>query len=246
MQERTGDAVHPDRTAKVWTRLHELAQREGKPVSIRHTCLVCAQAVSAVGAGLSLAPKGGLAEPMYATDERCRELEELQFTLGQGPSVEAMREGSLVVSTDLTDSATQRRWPAFALEATRRGVKSMVAVPIQAGAIRLGVLDCYREQAGAPSGDELAEALVCADAALVLTAQRPEELDSALAELLDLGFSQHQAHVHQAAGMVSVQLDVGIADALARLRAHAYAIERPLTEVAADVVARRFRFGPPP
>jgi len=51
--------------------------------------------------------------------------------------------------------------------------------------------------------------------------------------------------VHQATGMISVQLEVSLAEALVRLRAHAYANDRPLNEVAADVVARRLRLEDP-
>jgi hypothetical protein len=50
------------------------------------------------------------------------------------------------------------------------------------------------------------------------------------------------AVVHQATGMIIVQLGVTAAVALARLRAHAYAHDRRLREVASDVVARRLRF----
>ena len=55
----------------------------------------------------------------------------------------------------------------------------------------------------------------------------------------------YRAEVHQASGMISVQLNVSLAEALVRLRAHAYAQERPIAEVAADVVARRLRFEEP-
>ncbi len=48
--------------------------------------------------------------------------------------------------------------------------------------------------------------------------------------------------VHQAAGMVSIQLAVNVGDALVRLRAHAFGTDRPLIAVAHDVVARRLRF----
>ena len=44
--------------------------------------------------------------------------------------------------------------------------------------------------------------------------------------------------------MVAAQLSSDVGDALARLRAHAYAEDRTLTSVAADVVARRLRFDP--
>jgi hypothetical protein len=50
--------------------------------------------------------------------------------------------------------------------------------------------------------------------------------------------------VHQASGMIAVQLGVGVGEALVRLRAYAFANDRRLTEVAADVVGRRLRFDP--
>ena len=56
----------------------------------------------------------------------------------------------------------------------------------------------------------------------------------------------HQAQVHQATGMIIVQLGVPAETAFARLRAYAYAHDRPLGEVARDVVQRRMRFDPDP
>src|SRR5437763_51787 len=53
-----------------------------------------------------------------------------------------------------------------------------------------------------------------------------------------------QSEVHQATGMITVQLGVTVAVALVRLRAYAYAHDRRLRDVAADVVARRLRFDP--
>ena len=48
--------------------------------------------------------------------------------------------------------------------------------------------------------------------------------------------------VHQASGMVAVQLGVSVGEALLRLRAYAFANDRLLAEVAEDVVGRRLRF----
>src|SRR5438270_521228 len=48
--------------------------------------------------------------------------------------------------------------------------------------------------------------------------------------------------VHQATGMVKVQLGISVEDAFLLLRARAFASERPLREVATDVVERRLRF----
>ena len=53
-------------------------------------------------------------------------------------------------------------------------------------------------------------------------------------DLLGAGFVLYQAQ-----GMVMVQLGVSLGEAMSRLRAHAFAENRPLGDVAADVVARR-------
>lgn len=85
--------------------------------------------------------------------------------------------------------------------------------------------------------------LICADAVLMLSLDG-DGLSRSLTELLDAEFIEHRAQVHQAAGMMSVQLGVGITDAMVRLRAHAYTHDRPLAAVATDIVARRLRFPP--
>jgi AmiR/NasT family two-component response regulator len=53
----------------------------------------------------------------------------------------------------------------------------------------------------------------------------------------------NRAVVHQAAGMISVQASVAVDDALALLRARAFSDNRPINEVAVDVVRGDLRFG---
>jgi hypothetical protein len=53
-----------------------------------------------------------------------------------------------------------------------------------------------------------------------------------------------RAEVHQATGMISVQLGVSLEEAFVRLRAHAFANGAALGDVAGEVVGRRLRFGP--
>lgn len=56
--------------------------------------------------------------------------------------------------------------------------------------------------------------------------------------------SEHLVEVYQAQGMVMVQLNGTLAQALIRMRTHAHAHNRRLGAVATDVVARRLRFDP--
>jgi len=60
------------------------------------------------------------------------------------------------------------------------------------------------------------------------------------AELLDMGADR--IVIHQATGMIAAQLNDTTSNALARLRAAAFASGRPMYDIAQDVVERRMRF----
>jgi hypothetical protein len=79
---------------------------------------------------------------------------------------------------------------------------------------------------------------VAAELILMMQAQAPPGV---LPIELEAG-ADFQYVVHQASGMVAVQLGVGVGEALVRLRAYAFAQDCPLTAVAGDVVGRRLRF----
>jgi len=176
-------------------------------------------------------------------------LEEVEFTLGQGPSLDCVTAGTPVLVADLADAGA--RWPAFAPAAVDLGVRAVFALPLRIGAISVGVLLAYRVTAGSLRGGQLLDALALADTLTVLLLRRARgEPGRAIADGAEPGPgwaapTTHRAEVHQATGMISVQLEVSLAEALVRLRAHAYANDRPLNEVAADVVARRLRLEDP-
>jgi hypothetical protein len=197
--------------------------------------------VDAIVAGLGTGPEGVvLAWGGKATSAA---LEDAQFTLGQGPSPEAATGGSPVLVPDL--AGAQERWPAFTPAALGLGVGAVFAFPLRIGAISVGVLLAHRTVPGPLSIEQLADALALADAVTVLVLHcvpaAGAPADAAWARPRP-GWEQpptHRAEVHQATGVLSVQLDVPLAEALVRLRAHAYATDRPISEVAADVVAHR-------
>ena len=87
--------------------------------------------------------------------------------------------------------------------------------------------------------------LFYADAVLMLALDERGGLAAGAVDLLDAGFTGRRAEIHQAVGMVSVQLGVSLTDALVALRARAYAEGRAIAQVAADVIARRLSFAPP-
>jgi hypothetical protein len=137
----------------------------------------------------------------------------------------------------------QARWPEFAPLALARGVAAIFAIPVGSGAARVGVLCLYRDQADALSREQLDAVLLYADAAMMLALDDRGGLAPGAADLIGPSFSARRAEVHQATGMISVQLGISLTDALVTLRARAYADSRPLSHIAADVVGRRMLFG---
>jgi hypothetical protein len=155
--------------------------------------------------------------------------------------VEAYKEDRVVLEPDLAEPITPR-WLAFSRPAVEAGAKAVFAFPLRVGSVRLGALDLYRDQPGPLSNDQLGDALAMADvAAQWILDSQADAPPGTVSETLDADADFHFA-VHNAAGMVSVQLNVSIAEALVRLRAAAYGSGRSLDELAQDVIARRTRF----
>jgi hypothetical protein len=201
----------------------------------------CARALPVSGVGLALMTDDGPAGTVAATDGSALLLEDLQFTLGEGPCVDASGSGRPVLEPDLAATA-QRRWPAFADSALAAGVAAVFAFPLRVGAIRVGVLDLYRDSPGVLSSGELADALSFADAAtLLLLHEQTRGSDDGQQGNAPSVFDD-RAEVHQATGVISVQARVGLAEALLLLRARAYADQRPTGEVARDVLAGTLDF----
>ena len=177
-----------------------------------------------------------MSEPLSATDELSARLEELLLTTGEGPGADDFMFGSPMLIPDL--APVTERWPGFAPAAVAAGARALFAFPLQAGAIRAGVLSLYRARPGPLTPAQLADALVFADIALQLLLDSYAGISgSAGYRPLD-GLSDSRAEVYQATGMISVQLGVSLEEAFVRLRAHAFAVSTSLGGVADDRVPR--------
>jgi AmiR/NasT family two-component response regulator len=120
----------------------------------------------------------------------------------------------------------------------------MFALPLRVGAARFGALTLYRDRPGPLGEGVLADALAMADVVCEITLRLQAQMPpGSLHQALDQ-LAAKRAVVYQATGMILVQLDVGLEEAVVTLRTRAYAAGRPVGEVAADVVARRLRFDP--
>jgi GAF domain-containing protein len=206
-------------------------------------CQACVDGLDVDGASISLLTASVARETLWATDPVAELLEDLQFTLNEGACVEAAATGDPVLVPDIRHGSESARWPIFAPAVTEQTpIRALFALPLQWGAVNLGVLDLYRTVPGALSQIQWRDALAATDtAALMILGQRTDPGDDG--GWLDQALG-YRVEIHQATGMILVQLGVSATDALARLRAHAFVHQRLLIDVARDVVARRLVFTP--
>jgi hypothetical protein len=165
----------------------------------------------------------------------------LQLDLGEGPCLQAHASGVPVFLPDLA-AESANRWPAFAAAALAAGVHAEFSLPLTVGPGGIGTLDLCRDRPGMLSDEHLADALVTADIARDAVLYQPYAPGGrGLEELLETGGTDRIV-IHQATGMIAAQLNETTSNALARLRAAAFASGRPMYDLAQDVVERRVRF----
>ena len=227
-----------DRLMRILAQLSSGGATEPEASSL---CQVCAKVSAVSGAGIMLITGDEEQGSLCSSDEVSAVIEELQYTLGEGPCVDAYHKNRPVIEPDLAEPANPR-WLAFTPPAVEAGARAIFGFPLQVGAVRLGALNLYRDQPGPLSDEQYADALVlagvAAHAVLAMQAQAPPGM---LAAELDQE-ANFRFVVHQASGMVAVQIGISVGEALLRLRAHAFGNERLLVDVAEDVVGRRLRF----
>lgn len=201
-------------------------------------CSACVEVLHVSGAGVTLM-SGMNSGPVCSSSDQMSIAEDLQFTLGEGPCQDAFRSGEPVLEPQL--EARTRRWPNFSPPVLDLGIRSVFAFPLAVGTSRIGVLTLYNDAVGTLTDEQAADSLVVADviAQTMLAIQTKSEPNRLADELTDA--SAHRAEVHEASGMVAIQLGVGVTDALARIRAHAFAAGQTVVAVADDIVSRRLR-----
>ena len=205
---------------------------------LRQLCSAVTRETPATWAGVSLIEGGIVRGTVGGSHRHALALEDLQFDLGEGPCLDSVREGRPVMESDLA-GAGFGRWPAYAFAAHQLGVRAVSAFPLHVGAVCVGALGVYRDWPEPLSGEAVFAASTFADIAMqvLLSGQAKAssgQLTPELAEVL-----APRRHVYEAQGMLMAVLDLAGPEAIARLRAHAFALGRPLAEVARDVVAGR-------
>jgi hypothetical protein len=187
--------------------------------------------------GASVSTFGSLlgAETISATDARAGKVDELQLDLGEGPCWDALATRRPVLRPDFARTSS---WPAFTAAIRGEKIEALFAFPLMFGPLEIGAIDLYS----------------MSPVSLTL---RQQQQTLALAAIVSRILLRHTISggdrgatstfsrrlIHQATGMVLAQVGTTAEDAYLILQARAFAEDRPMREVAEDIIERRIRFG---
>jgi hypothetical protein len=208
---------------------------------VQRLCRLAVDEMALSGCAVVLMSGAESASMLAGAGRHAQTVTGLQMELGEGPCLDAHNQGIPVLLPDLS-AENANRWPAFAAAALAAGVHAEFSLPLTVGPGGIGTLDLCRDRPGMLSDEHLADALVAADIARdAVLYQQYAPGGPGLGELLATAGTDRIV-IHQATGMIAAQLDDTIANALARLRAAAFASGRSMYDLAHDVVERRVRF----
>ena len=180
-----------------------------------------------------------------ASSDGARSVDELEFSLGEGPGRDAFSGSRPVLTPDLEKAFD--RWPGYVPAALAAGVRATFAFPMLIGAARFGVVHLHCPRARTLTDHDTATSLMLTELAteIVLDTYAPAR-EHTLVDVPLLRPDDRRDEIYQAQGMVMVALGVSLREALARMRAHAFASNQELAAVAADILAGRTHLEPDP
>jgi GAF domain-containing protein len=208
-------------------------------------CEACVVLLDVDAAAISLVFEGASSGTLGVSGEPARVYDELQFLLGEGPCLDSVSGRIPILVVDLADPE-EVRWPAYGPAMLAHQIRGVYAIPVVVAGEFVGALDLFRARPGPLPDEELTGAVAAAELAGVplldlldgnLQTAVTDPYSNAWAELNRLS----RAEVSQATGMLVAQLEVEPAEALVRLRAHAFAAGRSVTDIARDILDRRLQ-----
>jgi hypothetical protein len=178
-------------------------------------------------------------ETLAATSIRAWRCDEASIDMGEGPAWEAYHRRRPVEMRQ-HDERSRSQWPFFAASPTVARLGSILALPLTVGSLRIGAVSLYSEQEARFDSGHLALSRTLATA--LAQAVLARALDEAATGATGTGYSHFRREVHQATGMVIAQLGCTPAEALLRIRGHAFATSSTVRDVADAVLSRRLDF----
>ncbi|MCW2818060.1 MAG: hypothetical protein JWR42_847 [Marmoricola sp.] len=131
-------------------------------------------------AGISIAQRRGRIETVATTDPFVDTLDELQYSFGEGPCVDAVFEEPVV---RVQHARHETRWPRFMPPAVELGLRSQLGIRLYTEERTIGVLNLYSTSSDSITDEveQMAELFAAYATSALGRAQGQEVLDSAMA-----------------------------------------------------------------
>jgi hypothetical protein len=203
---------------------------------LQRICRAASRVLGLRGAAFHLVSGEGAPTLVCATDAWSIAVAEASFDSGEGPSIDAHALARPVLAPYLWEEGATP-WPGYLERVRGSGLQACFALPLHVGAVRLGVLDLYSEQAGRLDAERTSLALTFAAIAVERLLDAVNDGGAAGLDRRLLDALERRSEIHQAQGMVMVDRDVDLVTALTLLRAHAFARGVPLLVLARELLA---------
>jgi len=212
--------------------------QQGLEDLLRHVAEFAVHAIpGADGAGLTLL-ESDRADTMVASADFVREVDAIQYGIGEGPCITAAAERRTVHSGSL---GGEKLWPRFGPRVSRLGVHSVLSLPLLVGADVLGAMNVYAHAKDAfdERSVQLGELFSVPAAIAVQNAQALSQARR-LATQLQAALTSRSG-IDQALGIVMSRSGCTAEEALNKLRAMSQAENRKLSVVAQHVIEEAVR-----
>lgn len=179
-------------------------------------------------------------ETVSASDSLAGRLDEFQFDYGVGPCWDAMARAEPVIEPDIRQRP-MKIWPAFSEAIQGENLGAIFAFPLRMGHLKLGAIDLYTSRPSELSDLHVRQTVALATVVSRLVLLRAFRL-AAEFNPVEASDQLSRRAVHQATGMVLIQLQIPAADARLIIQGHAFSAGRPMLEIAEDIINGKLNF----
>lgn len=215
----------------------DAAGRAERPLLPSRLATACTAVLPVDGAGICLFNSTGIPIPIGASDHHVQTAERLQFTAGQGPCLDAHSLGCTVIATE---SLIAQEWPMYYHSlVTRTRLRAVTAVPLTGGLTGTGAVEFYFQRSHGVADLNMIDAnrVVATISELLIHHTATPGPDNA--SWAQNPTATARCAVFIAMGLLTIALHVSDHDALTLLRARAYATDRSVDDIAADLLHHR-------
>lgn len=173
-------------------------------------------------------------QSVASSDRLATDVDELQYEAHEGPCLEGLASGELLV---VDDYLADPRWPRYGAHAVAYGVRSSISVPMNAAGTTVGALNSYAMEPGV-FADGLRDSLLAFGAraeAVVGLALRQAEQSDVLEHLHHA--MESRSVIDQALGILMAQQRCSADEAFGVLRRASQGRNRKVADIAADIVS---------